>query len=663
MADKSNWLVGQRVRAEYRRWLFLRRGLNQQLTVPTILDQIPGDADGLMHINKINAPLRVSIPLWPDRPPISGMSNALYLDWRPATPGAEFEQFAREDVPSIVELPDSDFPLQREIPLNVFDHFEGKFEFRYRVENWNAPTITDSVAAPVTIDRTGPVRPGIPQALISTDGDLITTASLDSHGGIRCEIPDFTEDKKESVIVAVALMDEIPDPLPAPGELAFLGVLPTDRIILIPKDKVIALGSKEQYIAYVLFDKAGNRSDLPLPTKVQVALGDLPDGLLALEVPLFNDNLIDRADGATPTAVLIPEYSNWTDEDGVVIKWGTDTPRTSVSAHRPFPLLINIPWPHLKANYDFAAGGVQDVEVDYQIFRGDYPIPSGQPLTVKVDLAIPGPENPDPGPINPALGLVKFKSFSGSETELTTNDIGEPATGFIVLPQILLDTLVAGDELKLYWNNEAVSSPPYIITGSETADQEVPIDIPWTDIEKIPVMDDLPMHYTLTRGNFNNPQESERTLIDVVVEIIDLPEPTFPGQNGNYPINCNSLVEDSDSGVWGIQVHIPPSKYLVQGITVSAEWQTYGVDGTTPLPDTELSAQLPVNEEQEQNGIYWFIPYEKHLKPTYDTGDQYGFGQVRYSVVIRGDNVSSDLETIMVAVFEGAGQHCTIPRP
>lgn len=657
MADSNKRQTAELARINYRKQLF-RNGAGLSYGPPTLVEKVPGDADGLMPIKKVGAPLKITIPVWPNRPDENNDSkDTLYLEWRIVTvPESEYVEFHDEEVPGSVV----DFPLPRTIPLHLFANFEGRFEIRYRVKAWNTPTIFDSDPAPVTIDRTGPIRPGVPESII-VKVPLVTTEVLERDGGVPCEIPDFVEDKKDFVTLAVALFDVPPKEAPPPEDLAYLGTLPENRLITIPKELVNQLGSKYQYIVYFLYDKAGNRSDMPFPTEMQVALGDLPDGLQSPEVPLAIDDLIDRADAAFPTTVRIREYDNWLAADGIVIQWGLNTlTRTSVGAHLPFPLDITVPWLHLQAEYDFDAGGVQSTDVDYQVLRGDYPTASPGNIQVNVDLAIPGPENPGPEPTNPKLGLVRFQSSSDSATRLTVADFGEKAEGHIKLVDILLDELLKDDVLTLYWNGTAVSSTPYVIKGDELVDTEITMDILWEDIEKVPVMDQLPMHYTLTRTGFSNPQESERTYIDVVVEKVDLPEPTFPNIDEGYPMNCNALVQKD--GEWGIIVHIPKSKYLEKGVDVIANWQTYGKDKVTELPDTDLPATLTVSEEEEREGIDWFIPHVKHLKPTYDTGDQYGWGKVIYSIEVRGEDISSELVEVMIAVFEDGG-HCNVTRP
>ncbi|MCW8274994.1 hypothetical protein IMF27_04180 [Pseudomonas sp. PCH199] len=672
MADSNRRPSDEQVRIDYRKQIFMQKQLSKAdaglaLNKPTIRDQIPGDEDGLMpkvELDKQES-IKLLIPLWPDRPD-AGLPpvffNTLTLEWRnPADVKPEYKVFHTEQVPGPDTLPDANFPLTRELPFSDYHTIEGKIEVRYRVSGWNAPVETESDHSPITLDRIGPIRPGVPEKIIVNE-PLITTAILEAVGGIACLIPDFDEEKKGFVTLAVALLDKPPTGELDPDELAYLGPLPLTRAILIPKALVYGMGSMLMYIVYFLFDKAGNRSDMPFPTEVQVALGDLPLDLKPAEVPLAADDLIDRADAAFPTTVRIRQFTNPLDADGILITWGENNlPRTPVSAHKPFPLDITVPWEHLKAEYDFAAGGTQEINVDYAVLRGDYPIASPGAIQVKVNLEITGPENPNPDPENPKLGLVRFNSFSNSDKQLTPADIGEAATGYITLTAEILASVLADDVLTLFWNGKAVTSTPYKIKGDETVDQEIPLVIPWADIEETPVMDQLPLRYSLTRPGLFNPQTSLPTFIDVEVETVDLPEPEFPDKDADpYPINCNALIEKD--GKWGVRVHIPASAHLKEGVEVTATWQTYGKDKVTELPNTSTSDLLTVSKQEEQDGVDWFIPYERFLKPTYDTGDQYGWGKVIYQIKVRGTPVNSDLVEVMIAVFEH-GDHCVIPRP
>lgn len=663
MAGSYEKPTAEQVRNQYRERFFAA-----DLLEPTIVDKL--DADGLIHSSKLGAPLKVTIPLWDDRPPFPGGVNVLILECLLSSSTEWVRIGTPEDIPWPGDLPDADFPLEKVIPVDIFRDYEGKFQFRYRLKNWNDQSYRDSPPAPVTIDKTGPIWTDPLSAVIEiVEQPVITDAVLTRDNGVFCIIPDFIEDSRTSVWGHVAWMDRVP----AQGEditsfIVLSQLLPADRKVLVPASAVTNLGSKTQYAVAILVDKAGNRSELSLPATVQVALGTLPSALLPCEVPLAADGLIDRADAAFPTKVHIKQYTGHDSNDGIVVKWGTRTlARTSVGAHLPFDLKITVPWTILAQEYDFTSSThVQAVAVSYNILRGDYPFAPPSGISVNTDFAIPGPGNPDPEPINPNLSLVAFESFSGSSTELKLADVGKPATATIKL----FDNPEVGDTLTLYYNGVAVTAGnnPYEVDGSEDPNEDIEIVIPWTDIERTPVMDDLPMYYTVTGTGFVNGQESIRTTIDVLVEVVDLPEPEFPAVDFPGGIaNCNSLkLKASGSSEWGIFVHIPTSTYLKEGVDVELEWQTYEFDGTTAIAGTDHEETLTVSEDQEANGIEWFVPYIRCLKPTYRPTISGGKGTVMYSIDVRGTSVPSGPESVIVAVFEADGSgndHCTIPRP
>ncbi|VVO73066.1 hypothetical protein PS862_01435 [Pseudomonas fluorescens] len=497
-------LTAEEVRINYRKRFFAA----DPLIAPTIVDAIPGDADGLMPIDKINAALEVEIPLWSDRPPTPGLGlkDILVLEYSHSGLPGYVPIGSPEDILDQDAFPDSNFPLERKIPLDVISSFEGTLKFRYTVTSWNGST--RNAESPVTIDRTGPIRPGTPVAIDVVES-LITDAVLTRDKGVKCIVPDFVEDKKDFVKIAVGWMADLPeDEADFPELVAFFDLLPASREILVPEKFVTDIGSRTQYVVYFLYDKAGNRSEMSLPKSVQVALGTLPGALKPCTVPLADDGLIDRADAALPTHVHIEEYTGWSRDDGVIVSWGANKlARTSVGTQLPFPLKITVPWAHMSAEYDFTSSThEQPVDVDYSVLRGDYPTPSPAKITVNTDYALPGPVNPDPEPINPTLELIRFQSFNDSDKELTIDDIEEDATGHIKL--FTTPAPVAGDTLTLYYNGKAVSSPPYTVTVSDIPGQEIPMRIPWDDIKLTPVANDLPLYYTLTRTGFVNPQES-----------------------------------------------------------------------------------------------------------------------------------------------------------
>ncbi|MBM6447288.1 hypothetical protein JQF37_27230 [Pseudomonas sp. MIL9] len=379
MASSFKRLTAEQVRANYRKQFFVA-----DLEVPKIVDAMPGDPDGLIHKDKLGAALKVEIPVWDDRPPFSGVFNVLTLECLLSSSPEWVRIGAPKDIPWPGDLPDDEFPLEEEIPLHIFRDYEGEISFRYLVKNWHDNSVRASPAAPLTIDRTGPLWADPEHAVIDiVEKTVITDAVLARDNGVFCVIPDFIEAKRTDVQVIVAWLDRVPLPTEDITQFVVLFTpLPPDRKVLVPADFVRRYGSKTQYAVAFLQDKAGNRGEMSLPATVNVALGTLPSGLQRCTVPLAADGVIDRADAAFPTKVHIPMYTGWNPDDGVVVSWGnTELARTSVGAHLPFDLMISVPWAHMAGEYDFnSATHVQPVKVDYKILRGDYTDPTGHSM-------------------------------------------------------------------------------------------------------------------------------------------------------------------------------------------------------------------------------------------------------------------------------------------
>lgn len=333
MASSFERLTAEQVRDNYREQFFVA-----ELVAPTIVDAMAGDPDGLIHKDKLGAGLNLTIPLWSERPLVPRQVNVLTLECQLSSSPEWVRIGAPEDIPGPDVLPDDRFPLERTIPLDIFKDYEGKFQFRYRVKNWNDNSERESPEVPVTIDRTGPLWVDPEHAVIDiVEKPVITDAVLARDNGVSCVIPDFIEAKRADVWVLVAWLDRVP--LPTEDITQFVvhnGLLATDRKVLVSPDVVRRYGSKTQYAVTFLVDKAGNRGEMSLPATVQVALGTLPSALQRCTVPLAADGVIDRADAAFPTKVHIPSYAGFTNEDGIVVRWGAkDLARTSVGAHLP----------------------------------------------------------------------------------------------------------------------------------------------------------------------------------------------------------------------------------------------------------------------------------------------------------------------------------------
>ena len=622
---------------------------------PTVVQIIPGDTDGLILAVDSLKDLDVEIPLWSNRS-TTPRPDYLFLEWLPEGENTYIPVSEMEEIPSSV--PVSDFPLKRVIPYRYFQNRTGGFNFRYRLELWNtSPSESEDTA--ILIDRLGPVFvDNEPRVAVSET--LITDASLARDKGVICEIPDFSELRPLEVRAAVAWLDEIVDNLPDAADLDYFGLLPDDRLITIPEAKLRALGSGLHYVLCVLIDKAGNESKLTFPTEVVVALGELPNSLQPPTVPQADVDGITRQDAFDGVKVHVAPFLDYEENDSIVIDWGGErTAPITISQLLPFDLKVPVPWSLMKGLYDFTEGGDQKVSVKYEVLRGVHPI-SSSAIDIQANFAYAGPENPDePDPVNRTLTAVSVWGASNIKDALVASDEGKDATAKINL----YDSPKVGDVLTVFWNGVALSSDPYTVTGSESANQEIEFVVPWNDISPNPINLELPVYYTIAVPGSKNPQFSLNSKVNVQAVKIVLDEAQYEtGGIGMYV--CSGLIEVA--GEWGVNVLIPPSEYLKEGVDLSLAWRSYYSDGLTEIPGTSLiMTKYPVSKEDEQDGILWFIPYEKHLKPTYGgEAEQYGYGRAQYQIVILGEPVPSNSSAIMIAMGRGGSpESCEIPPP
>lgn len=617
---------------------------------PTIDNTIPGDPDGLMHISKIEGPaaepIKITVKPWANLPEYPGDVGHLYLEWK-FQGWSEYQPLEDREILDPGNQPT--FPGFFDIPKSVYDGYEGTFEVRYRVKEWNSGNEVESLSTPLTFDRTAPWMPGAPPEAIVPK--LITTALLDAEGGVECEIPDPGETKP--VTLALAWSDKVPDKLPPMDEMHFVGQLPADRKVKVLKEVFENFGSRTLYLAYGAMDMAGNLSQMSWPVTVENALGTLPSGLKPPTVPKGDDNdEIDREDAAAPVEVHTGTIDNYLPEDRIRIIWGTQSfiggPMSQLG---PSPQVV-VPWPNMRDAYDFSAGGQQTTPVKFQVLRGNHPIdspPRVNPLKVDLEVPIEHPGKPDPE--HPDFLAPIITSSSGSTTNLTRADADKPAKVTVTLP----DGIEEDDEITVKWNGVLVTATTHSIDGTEGA--TIDIEVPWDEIKKTPMMLDLPVRFQVKRPGVTNPLDSPAKTINVKVLKIELPQPKV--QMAGLLVNCDDLLQEG--GEWGIHVLIPPSEYLKKDTNVLFVWQLF-VNGEG-LINTEIMQEKTVTQEQEEKGILWFVPYLRCLKPSYIPGiRQTTRAQLAYGMQIDGEEAASNMLDVRVGVFENEN-HCVIPRP
>lgn len=335
-------------------------------------------------------------------------------------------------------------------------------------------------------------------------------------------------------------------------------------IVTFTGDMIRGKGNGNFNATYVLFDRAGNENDESVVERVAVALTQPPAGLLRPRVPLADvDGLINRADAAAGVRVLVDAYTSPEPGDEVTASWNsTDLGTVPITGASAFPVEFSVPWSTIRAYGEDAPYGAT---VTYRVRRGGND-PQSPANTFNVDLRIPGPPNPDPDPINPALALVDV--YGGGANPVLNlirpADINLPATA-----TVLLYTNPQPDEvMQLFWAGAPVPGAQYTVQAGDSEFKPIAFIIPWALIDG--ASSPVPVYYTITNGT--NPQQSRNTAVVVRSALLpNLPIPQFPDRSNNFYINCCTAYRP-----WlGIRVRVPMDSRFEVGDTLGVQWKGY----------------------------------------------------------------------------------------
>lgn len=229
--DPNRKQSAEQARQAYIRQRAERNGGRNELALAEFPDVIDGDADGLLPVTALSAPIKVNVPDWRINNPPPDYSDELVLEWRLPGDPAYSRLWSQEFTHPISDA----FPLQLSIDPRYFNGREGTFQFRYCVRSWNSNQFDYSPDQPVTLDRTPPYgsEDPLPVAPIPPVFDTL----LDAEGGVWLSVPEFVEDKREFVMVAVVWSDTVP-PADQPIEPDILQALALDNQVLDRKSVV-----------------------------------------------------------------------------------------------------------------------------------------------------------------------------------------------------------------------------------------------------------------------------------------------------------------------------------------------------------------------------------------------------------------------------------------
>ncbi len=671
---RRNLDQAQRVRDEYRLQKARRIAeINEDLVDPVIdATWLADPADGTLKGNLVREQnLPVSVSAWTALPP-SGQQDTVRLQWAPGATPAEGDY---QEVASIVvegPVDPARFPLHLEVP-NASLQPDGDYSLRYVVEAWNGSR-SKSCGVNVICDTLPPWRHAEPAAMSLPVQELTDDVLATYPDEIPGTLPDYADiqrgDKVAFYWVTTPLPDD-PDQLPLP--VGYIDVLP-DKTVAYPVDMLKQSQDKDYYAFYVLFDKAGNRSPLSSYHKVDVALGPLPSNLQDPIVPLAADGVLDLPDAREGISVQIRAFDDWKKTDRIELTWGDQVFSSSEIGVSPrFPLDIAVPLTVLRDAYDRTAGGEQATNVSYRVLRGAKPS-EVKAISVNVDFSYIGPDpvpDPDPDwpdPVNGQLTRARvFGKASNVQDSLARADANQAAD----LKFELYTPLAEGEEIDFFWAGTEVSEARYVVKDTDTSNDEISVEIPWSYIANAGNHPALPVHYRIHAPGSENYQSSPMTLVNVDAITVVPEKPEFEGLYNNSVINCDSLYADPTNPATGepaVRVRVPDlSRYqLNDGDKVTLTWTAVeGFTGEVEVPGVEKSAEITLGGATPVTGFVWLVePYDTHLLPIYtQAGD--GRGRASYTFIApgSGEELTSEVAEAIVALHVPGGACPLVPTP
>ncbi|MNQ24308.1 hypothetical protein D3C85_374990 [compost metagenome] len=609
-----------------------------------LLPNTPDDLPNQLHRMYQGVELKVEVP----RPDVAdlpgGIPGIIQLTWDETRVGTRF---------TYTTPLDSDIlKIDLNLPENLSNQ-PGTHQLGYHLVQGGNPTTVTPLT--INVDTTHPETNGEVIVPPEVDRDGITKKYLDENGNVQVTIPEYSGRKIGDVI-------ELHFGKSLPLSRKFDEITRTDTNAPVVSDKLTAavVGDEEgpHAIFYYITNRKGYTSAVSLFKQLNVTLTDPPVGLLAPDIPLYEDGLIDLADAQTPVGVgMKVEYTNFMPNDQLLVTWDgiPQAPKPIVS----FPVYANV----LFKDVFNGNAGEKTVTVEYQIKRGSLLYPS-TPLSVEVDVDLRKPGgviDPDnPGPVNPNLALVTVQGQGGNDpNKLTEADKDQDVDVSVVI----YEGAKVNDEVQLVWKGVPV---PAANGGVYTVEEPVPVPparITWTTDWSV-VADGGNGNPILVNYEIAHPDVNENKDIspnqDVDVEIVPgvVPEAKFQNLDPDFTdwLNCGSLRQDPVKGTV-VEVLVAGGEPQLKDQDLVFKYQGYTDNTGTVKPGTDLDVTYTPNEQEAINGFIVKIPYAPILET------ENGWGDIRYTAVIDGRPVDSVPHLVRVYLVDpGDGGTCKITR-
>lgn len=530
-------------------------------------------------------PFRVTIPtVWPgNNATLPFGTTTIRYFWGGAHVHTESIQHPYD--PAVV------FPFTTSLPAWPLDTF-GITQMYFEA---NVPIVGagESDRTLIDVDNSPPNHgnPGAPLLFSADILDGVSDAELAANGGIPTEVPPY---------LALRTEDEIMFYLGALPHLSYAGSLTVERrhiedgdplLYLFPEGFVRNSGGGNKFASYRLKDRAGNIGPFSAPVEFNVDLVTLPDLLRPLVPRAEADGLIDLDDIRQQVTVAVREIVGALPGDTITLYWNTHILATiTVGATQIWPIPVDVEW---SVFLDGGFASRYPVRVWYEFTSG--------PLTrnsldtfIEVDATVAGEDPIGPDPINPTLPTVTVKG-------VTEDNVITPADspGPVLVEVFLFFDPVLGEDLQLFWGNDASYADIKLVNTGDVAGQLVKLYVQWALIVAGGGLVDV---YYWTNNGVNR-QRSAATRVRVELDTLTgLVAPSLQNDHPNKWVACDTNPPPHEAVIMGIPWD---TTHFDVGDTIRLFWSSHRTTngGGVPIPGTEVWFELELTDDHRTAGM------------------------------------------------------------
>lgn len=554
---------------------------SRALTPPIIPSADP--IDGLLTLEDLLNPVYITFPCWNEALP----GDSCQITWGKDTLTERF--LITDETPGTL--------ISLEIPPGLLTN--GEYSVGYAATNEGGAVSVESQQIPLIIDTVAPGGDLIAPMIFpsQTHDGILTADELTELGGIlTAEVPGYS---------GMAWGDQIRTSWGSktgPEHTVSASEVTMDRVMMsFNRAFLEGLGDVTEPVTFEVTDRAGNKSIRSNETTFRLFLVDVPDNYPAPICAQASDGIVDDADARAGVAVDIPQYPDALPGDNVVLYWGT----------HPLPEIQLLPGdetfdPVFTVNVRYgtvalAGDGDGAIVLRYEVRRNAVLIGTSLPLAVDVNIALPGPQDPEPDtPENEALATPIVRGTS-SNSNNDDNVIDED--DFLLDAYAVIgwrDEFAIGDIFTLSWGSQ-IEKVVYTLRSSDVG-RDLLLTIPNTILAGEGTGEDIKVFYSITQAGSPNISRSPSQSVSVQSQG-DLPGgdtglegPIFTNANQN---NAISPILSPD----GTPIYIPPYENINKYPRVTVVFRGYNsANGDTPVPDASFEMTHILDEFEMVDG-------------------------------------------------------------